>query len=254
MSCERYREWIKRSLLDSLDASRQTRLDEHPAECGACCKLLEAESRLLNAINSGLEASVTGLPSPDFFAVLSTRLAAESERARPRPEWVRISWLAAPIAALAVLATLFLAIRPGSNRRAHTHARPTAHATGSTGSTGPAPIPGFSSVAAHNGGALLASDPAQKHAAHLAARLGRTGIRRSLRRKDQAPALRVLVEPGQWREIVAAYRLAQSGHIDTSSVAKASEADQPEEMKPIEIMPVAIAELYPEKPNDHAGR
>jgi hypothetical protein len=64
---------------------------------------------------------------------------------------------------------------------------------------------------------------------------------------DQAPHLEVLVEPGQWSAIVAAYRAAQSGRVDAESLAdKPAQDEPPISLKPVEIAPVTVAELYPE--------
>lgn len=253
MNCKHYRKSIEQAALDSLEASKQAKLNEHLAGCNACRKLLESEQRLVEVVDQGLAASVAGVPSPGFSARLRMRLAAESELAGPRAEWIRSGWILAPVAGLVALAALLTVIWPASRHRMQPQAsRPIARAVSPTM---PASTPGLPLAASGNGGALPASSPALHHRSHAAPQPQRARRRRQVKDEDQAPHFQVLVEPGQWREIVAAYRLAQSGHVEASALAQASDqAEQPEEMKPIEITPVAIAEIYPSKSNEPAGR
>jgi hypothetical protein len=252
IGCDRYQKWIRAEALNSLDPSRQATLDAHLAQCAGCRESLEVEKRLLGAINQGLEASVTGEPSPDFLARLRFRLTAESELVRPgvvmAPHW----WIAGSVAGLVALATLMAVIQLESRHRTLPQGfKQTARAAAPNTQAPTADLPG---VVTEGRGVRLASHPSERHRSQVAPSPQLARTRRRERHEDRAPQLQVLVEPGQWREIVAAYRLAQSGHIDPRSLAQASDTEQPENMKPIEITPVAIAELYPEKSASPRGR
>ena len=66
--------------------------------------------------------------------------------------------------------------------------------------------------------------------------------------EDDAPRFQVMVEPGQGRAILAAYRSAQSARASVDALAQTSDTNErPDKIKPIEINPVVVAELYPEE-------
>jgi hypothetical protein len=249
MNCIRYRKWIKQAVLKSLDALQQAKLNGHLAECDACRELHDTERRLVEVIDLGLLTNVARVPSPDFAARVRMRLAAEGEWARPREEWFRSRWILAPVAGLVALATLLAVAWPASrHRRPRETVRQMARAHAATM---PASMREIPSIATEKASAPLASNSKQERSLHMTAMPKRARTHRPARLKDHAPQFQVLVEPGQWREIVGAYRLAQSGHVDAGALAQASEQDeQLSEMKPIEIKPVVVAELFPEKPTE----
>jgi hypothetical protein len=253
MNCTRYRKWVKRAALSSLGASRQAKLDAHLSECAECRGLLGTEQRLAEAINLGLTASVSGLPSQDFTARIRIRLAEESERAQPRLAWVRSVWIPASVAAVVALATFLAMIRPALRQRKQSQ---TVRQTTRVSAPGtPSPTIDLPSVATGNTGALLDSGPARARMRSAIATPERARTRHSARAEDNAPQFQVMVEPGLWNAIVVAYRAAQSAHVDTHALAQTSDQEeQPVEMKPIEIKPVAIAELYPYTPAVPGGR
>jgi len=251
MNCERYRKWVRAAALESPDGSRQAALHAHLAECAGCRESLQVERRLFAAIDRGLGASVMGQPSLDFLARVRLRLAAESAVTSARLPWFRSGWMTLPVAGLIALAMLAAITSLATRHRL----RP--EPLRQTARVGSPSAPAMA-VAPTAGGAgpdvrLVASGAAHKQFP-VAPRPQRARTDRSAGVGDGAPRFQVIAEPGQWREIVAAYQLAQSGHVDVTSLAQMSDGKQPEEIKPIQIKPVAIAELYPEKSTDHAGR
>jgi len=246
MKCQRYHEWIPKAALGSLDSSRRAELDAHLEACAPCRLAFEAERRLLAAIDEGVAVALAGTPSPDFAAGVRMRIAQESEPARRW--WRRPVGRIRTAAALAALAALALAV--GLVRRASQPPKPFASVIAERAS-----MPS----AAPNEVARVA--PSAGSASALARRAGSAQDSARRRRRSQAaaddgaPQFQVLVEPGQWRAIVAAYREAQSGRADSDSPARQPFADeQPVELKPVEIDAIAIAELYPAIPFKSPGR
>ena len=262
MNCTRCRKWVKRAALSSLGASRQAKLDAHLAECDGCRDSLESERRLLGAIGSGLAASVAGLPSSEFATRLRVRLAAEApgageapgdEPARLPAEWLRSPWIAASLAGLVALATLLAVTWLGHRRPAQPQLPrqiAQAAAPGKSGTNVSLPL-----ATSDKAGVSAVTNPAREDALHVSPRPERARTHRSAPVEVQAPQFQVMVEPGQWHAILAAYRAAQSTGVDTNALAQISnQEEQPVKMKPIEIDPVVIAELYPDKSTVPAGR
>jgi hypothetical protein len=253
VGCDRYRKWIRAEALNSLGPSQQATFRAHLAQCAGCRESLEIEKRLLGAINRGIEASVTGEPSPDFLARLESRLAAESELVRPRAAWLRTGWIVAPVAGLVGFATLLAVIQPGWRHR--TQPRGLKQTARAAGPNTQAPMAGLTGLATEGRSAPFASHPLGRHRSQVVPSLQLARTQRRERHDDRESQLQVLVEPGQWRNIIAAYRLAQSGSVDASSLAQTSAKDEPaDKMEPIEVDPVVVAELYPEKSTGAAGR
>jgi hypothetical protein len=253
MNCEPYGEWIREAALGALEVPHEAQLKAHLAECQECRESFAAEQRLLAAIEQGLAATPSGKPSPEFAARVRMRLAAGGQSMRPEGRWRPGFWIPASVVGLAALAALILAIWPGWHARtapppANKVARGTAPGT-------PASMAGLSLVGTAKASAPFISSPAWEHASHIAARPERARKRGPARPEDQPPQFQVLVEPGQWRAIVAAYRAAQSGRVVAESLAeKTAQDQQPISLKPVEITPVTIAELYPVKPTEPAER
>jgi hypothetical protein len=262
MNCKCYRKRIREAALGTLEDSRLALFNAHLAECVTCRQAFEAEQRLLAAIDQGIVTRVQGAPSANFATGVRMRLDSLGARAslrsaqgglcppltgsleragRPRSQaWWRPSvW--SPALALAVLAAVLLTlwfVRRTPHPRAPERARSTAPIT-------PAQEPQLpeqmASVIRPKAGSPMARRVRPTIAlAHRPAE-ARSGA------SDQAPHLEVLVEPGQWPAIVAAYRAAQSGRVDPESLADKTAQDEPPiSLKPVEIAPVTVAELYPE--------
>ncbi|HEY6290090.1 MAG TPA: zf-HC2 domain-containing protein [Terriglobia bacterium] len=253
MNCEPYRKWIKAAVLGGLDASHRAQLEAHLTGCPCCRTSFEAEQRLLAAIDQGLAASLEERPSPEFAARVRMRLAEEGQRMRAETGWPAGFWIPASVVGLAALAALILAI--GSGWHARTAPQPAKQMARATAPGRPASMAGLPSVGTEKASPTFASSPTQEHGSHIAGRPGRARKRGPDRLEDQPPQFQILVEPGQWRAIVAAYRAAQSGRADNDSLTHQPFADeQPVEVKPVEIEPIVVAELYPAKPPEALGR
>jgi len=245
MNCQPWREWIAEAALGSLDSSCRPKLDRHLAACAHCRRAFEAEQKLLAAVDDGLRASLTGTPSSEFVPRVRMRIAQESETAR--------AWWLMPLgrirvtAAVAALAALVLAV--GLLHRASPPAKASASRIAGPAVSSVA-LNEVAGVATPAGSALTPARPADS--AHDSARRMR---RRQRAADDQAPQCEVLVEPGQWRAIVAAYRAAQSERVDADLTPdRALASEKPVEVTPIEIDPIAVAELYPAGPPQSPGR
>ncbi|HXJ93283.1 MAG TPA: hypothetical protein VMT20_10435 [Terriglobia bacterium] len=252
MNCTRYQKWIKRAALDSLGASRQAKLDAHVADCAQCRGLLGTERQLAETINLALTASVSALPLPGFAERIRIRLAEESERARLRPSWIHTGWIPISAAGIVALATLLAVMWPAFRQRIQP--QPSKQTVRTFAPNTSAPAASLPPPATHRAGTVVASVAAHGHMRSTTARAERAKANRSTRIEDDPPQFQVMVEPGQGRAILAAYRAAQSARVGVDELAQASDADeQPEKIKPIEVNPLVVAELYPEEPNKPAG-
>lgn len=251
MNCQG--KWIREAALGTLDASRLALFSAHLAACVTCRQAFEAEQRLLAAIDQGIMTRVQGAPSANFAAGVRARLSCLGARAscppltgslerqgRPRSQawWQPAFWSPALAALIVVLLTLWF-VRRTPHPRAPERARSTAPITPTQKPQLPEQMAG---VIRPKAGSPMARRVRPKIAlAHRTAE-ARSGA------SDQAPHLEVLVEPGQWPAIVAAYRAAQSGRVDAESLADKTAQDEPPiSLKPVEIPPVTVAELYPER-------
>jgi hypothetical protein len=252
MNCTRYRRWVKRAALSSLGASRQARLDAHLSECAECRGLLGTERRLAEAINLGLTASVSGSPSPDFTARIRIRLAEESERAQPRLAWVCSGWTPGSVAGVVVLATFLAVIWPVLRQRKQP--QPVRQTARMSAPGTPAPVASLPSSVTNSAGAVGVFGAAHARIRSTTARHEPARTHDSARAEDNPPQFQVMVEPGQWNAIAVAYRAAQSAHVGVDALAQTSDGDeQLEKIKPIEINPVVVAELYPRQSAEPAG-
>ncbi|HUI40618.1 MAG TPA: zf-HC2 domain-containing protein [Terriglobia bacterium] len=240
MNCKRYQNWIPEAALGALGASRQAQLDAHVLACPACARALEAERRLLAAIDQGLARNVAAQPSAEFAARVRMRLAEEREQMRPSAGWLPGRPILVTFAALAALAALVLAVRfvqrAPQRTQLTTPSAPIRTATPSARE--------LATVTRPPARALL---PAPTHRASGTVAHGSEGARSG--RENQTPQLQVLVRPGQWAGITALYRAAQSGRVDTSSLAERPAMDlDPLQVPPVEIKPLVTAALEAPKP------
>lgn len=253
MNCTRYRKWIKSAALNSLDASRHAKLAAHLAECERCRGLLATERQLAETIDLAVSASVSASPSPDFAARVRARLAEESERAQPSLAWVRSGWFPASVAGFVALAAFIAVVWPAWRHRKQP--QPVKQTVRMSAPNTPA-VASVSPTATDQGRKVVVSNVAHGHVSSAAARPGheRGRTRNSAGAEDSPPQFQVMVEPGQGRAILAAYRAAQSARVGLDALAQTSDAnEQPEKIKPIEVSPVVVAELYPEEPTKPIG-
>lgn len=251
MNCTRYRKWIKRAALKSLGASEQAKLDTHLAECAGCREVFDSKRQLAEAINLALTASVAAAPSPDFAARVRVRLAEESERTQPSLAWVRSGWFPASVAGFVALAAFIAVVWPAWRHRKQP--QPVKQTALRSAPNTPA-VASVSPTATHHAAAVVASSVAYAGTRSATARPKRAKANRSTGIDDDAPQFQVIVEPGQARMILAAYRAAQSAHVDADSFAQTADRDeQLETIKPIEVNPIVIAELYPQEPTKSTG-
>ena len=252
MNCTRYQKWVKRAALNALDASRQAKLDTHLAECAGCRELFDSKCQLAEAINLALTASVAAAPSSDFAARVRVRLVEESERAQPSLAWIRSDWFPASVAAFVALAAFIAVVWPAWRHRKQP--QPVKQTARVSARNIPAPVASFPPAATNQAREVVASSAAHARTRSDTARPEGARTNRSTGIEDGAPQFQVIVEPGQARAILAAYRAAQSARVGVDALAQSSAADeQPEKIKPIEVNPVVVAELYPEEPTKPIG-
>jgi len=249
MNCQDYQQWIEDAALgaiagriaDEIDGSRRAQLDAHLAACPECHRAFEAAQKLYAAIDEGVAARVEGMPSGDFAARVRMRLADERERAQLR--WWRPGiWI--PALGSAALALLLLSIWIARRPNEHRHYPPQqqiAH-------TPVAPKPASPGSVTPPEQASVTRPPATPAAPRRSRVAGAT--RQSRERKSSpdsgAPQLQVQVQPGQWAAITSLCRAGQSGKVNET--AKDVPADQPLQVKPVEIPPLVVAEIQDPKP------
>jgi hypothetical protein len=241
MNCQDYREWIEDAALGAIDNARRAQLDTHLAECPECCRAFEAAQKLYAAIDQGVAARVEGKPSADFAARVRMRLAGEGEKAQLR-WWRRSIWI--PALGSAVLALLLLSIwiarRPGGQRQPTKQiARTTAPAATSASNVRP---PEQAKVARPP-----AAPAAPRRSARVSTPTSQNRPRRQSTPDSEAPPLQVQVQAGQWAAVTSLYRAGQAGRLEGAAEASAA-AEQPLQVKPVEVPPLVVAEIQDPKP------
>jgi hypothetical protein len=263
MNCQG--KWIREAALGTLDASRLALFNAHLDTCAECRDAVEAERRLLAAIDQGIVARVQGTPSPEFAAGVRARLSclgarascppfvASAERAgRPRSQAVRLRyWWRAPAwsrtLAVAALAALLLIVW-FMGRKPHPRASERAHIAAPR-----APTP---------------QTPSREQMTRLirpqaparAARMRRVGSAPAHRVRqahgvvsDQGAHLEVLVQPGQAAALAELYRTMQRGTDPVGLDDQSARAEDHSQAQPVEVHPMAIAQLQPLKPMEPAS-
>jgi hypothetical protein len=250
MNCQKYREWIEDAALGELDDRRRVQLQEHLDACPDCRSAFAAAQTLFAAIDRGVAARVESRPPADFAARVRMSLAAGSERAQRR-WWRPAPWI--PALAGAALA-LFLIFSLNSRHRARRMpppkpqiARTAAPAPASPGnlkrpeqasiSRPPAVLPA-AVIGRPSSGTSAAALPATAPAARRGAACCAPDSR--------APQLQVQIQPGQWAAVESLYRAGQAGRVDETD--KPVPADQPLQVQPVDVAPLAVAELQDPKP------
>jgi hypothetical protein len=253
MNCQG--KWIREAALGTLDASRLALFNAHLDTCAECRDAVEAERRLLAAIDQGIVARVQGTPSPEFAAGVRARLSclgarascppfvASAERAgRPRSQAVRLRyWWRAPAwsrtLAVAALAALLLIVW-FMGRKPHPRASERAHIAAPR-----APTP---------------QTPSREQMTRLippqASARGADRVRQAHGVvSDQGPHLEVLVDPGQAPALAELYRTMQRGSDPLGLGDQSAREEDPSQAKLIEVHPMAIAQLQPLKAMEPAA-
>ncbi len=240
MACERYKTDLIDAALGTLETRRDDELHAHLVNCPACRAALEAERRLLAAIDDGIAASVAAEPSPEFAARVRRRLEQETMRGRP---WLA-AWIPATAGALAILALVAVwfarreatgsGTRPSTQttvaRRQQTPDRETA----AQQSTGP---PSLAIQSGYGG----------------PERPSRTRARQGPWRRPGLPGqAEILISPGERAGVLRLYDALRSGRVDAASL--------PAERTPLGLTELKIAPLelaaigleWKEPPSDKA--
>lgn len=245
MNCQDYQPWIEDAALGAIagtmDNPRRAQLDSHLAACPECRRAFEAAQKLYAAIDRGVAARVEGKPSGDFAARVRMRLADEGERAQPR-WWRPTIWI--PALGSAALALLLLSIWIA--RRPNEHPpQPPKQQTAQT----VAPKPGPPDSVRPPEQASVTRPPV----APSAERQSRVSFATRQSRKRQstpdsgAPQLQVQIQPGQWAAVQSLYRAGENGNLKGLAEAPAT-AEEPLQVKPVEVPPLVVAEIQDPKP------
>jgi Putative zinc-finger len=235
MNCERYQKWILDLAFGALDDSRRTELSVHLAGCLSCREALAAERRLVSAIDQGIVARVQGAPSVDFAAQVRRRLAESDARAGSRFRWQPALWV--PALAGAALALFLLSVwnaRQPVTRRVQAPKPQVARIT--------APTAPSNSNLTQPERVKATRPPAALHATAPAARRGAACCAPD----SEAPQLQVQIQPGQWAAVKSLYRAGQAGRVDETD--KPVPADELLQVQPVDVAPLAVAELQEPKP------
>ena len=238
MDCGRYKESLTDAAVGALPSRRQAELAAHLEGCGECRAALDAERRLLAAIDRAVAASLAAEPSPQFAARVRLRLAEESRPARAWLSW----WIPVAAGALAVLAVVavWLARRqpaaPGIAESARTIAGQPPPAAEAPALAGKA-APGTRS-------SLPIERPARPR--------GGVPVRRNVQPVvTGAAGLEVLVPPGQREAVLQLYEAVRRGRMDLASLFAQPAPLEPEQ---INIAPLQVDTLDLDSKSPEADR
>ncbi len=240
MTCQHYQEWIEEAAAGAIAGrgsdSRRAQLDAHLDACPECRRALEAARELYAAINQGIATRVEGVPAGDFAARVRMRLAEEGERAEVRSWWRRSIWIPAlgSVALALLILSIWIARRPGGQRLQPPKqqvARAVSPSPEGLGAKGQGSRAGGQGSVARGQGPRPRSSRSQRQSAP----------------GSEAPQLQVQIQPGQWAAVTSLYRAGQSGALKGITVASTT-ADEPLQVKPVEVPPLVIAEIQDPKP------
>lgn len=222
MNCERCRVRMLDAAAGDLPARQTDAFVAHIRDCVACGVEFERLRRLTEAIHRGVAAQVAAEPSPEYFADVRRKIAADTAPANAR--WWRWAPAAACAAAL-VLATTVWMMWPKS-------AKPDQVAK-------TAPASNSRTVASHaalNRASVGAVAAAPSHLSSAASI--RRVVVRSQPRIEREPE--VLVPPGEAEAVMELAAALRSGKVDgTKLMADLQKVEQPIEIKPLFIAPLA---------------
>lgn len=248
MDCERY----KTSLADAaaelsgvaggareaLSPACAAEMRVHLESCAACRQELEAQRRLLAAIERGLAANLGQEPSPEFAVRVRQRLAEERLPARA---WFS-GWVPVAAGALAVLAlvAVWFVQRDSSSRGTMSSAR---KRSGSQQAQNVVPAPQESI-----GPRRVPAERVPRAPADLGADFAPKAVGSRAARSAEPE---VLVPPGQRDAVLSFYAAALSRRADVSSLFREQRPLEPEELK---IPRLEVAPLDTERKPSEPGR
>lgn len=236
MDCKQYKESLADAALGALEGRREAELRAHLTECRACRVVLAEQTLLFEAIYRGLDASISGEPSPDFAARVRMGLAEERP---PRRLWLPV-WASVAAGALAVLllAAVWLARREPVVPRGFESAPGAANQRQAPIAEG-----GPSEKAALR---PLPTRPVEQ----ASARRGVAPPRKAVRWAARTDELEVLVPWGERAAVLRLYAAVWTGRADPASLLA-----QPAPLEPgaLKIPPLEVAKFEVEsKPSNLA--
>lgn len=244
MNCKRYQDTIREAALGTLSAARSMELNAHLVGCARCRSEFEREQRLIAAVNRGLAASVSGQPSPELAARVRMRLAVGEERTARRTPWTwspPALWIPVSVAVLSALLLAVWFVRRPSDlpgpETARIASRPTA----------PGPVARMNGSSEQTRLTPQPRTPSGPGPRSQPAGASRADRRRQASPETQQPRLQVQIQPGQWAAVTSLYRAGQAGLLKGAQDQPAS-AEQPLQVKPVEVAPLVVAELQDPKP------
>lgn len=240
-NCAQFRDRITDAAADLLSAGLRSDFEAHTRDCAACRQEFRRMQALLQAINTGVSASVAGEPSPQLMAGVRRRIAEQPCRA---PVWLpRSGWLTVVGAFAALAIALFAARTWHEFNRAVIRDRTIPVVASATSSHSATP-PTNRGLAAES----AASTPYRKPLPAMVRRSSQQVPRRL------APEPEIIVEPGQMRAILRFAAASQSGQINGAKLlADQKKATDPLAIKPLTIAPLKIAALADDAASPSSG-
>jgi hypothetical protein len=236
MGCQRYQSWITDEALGALAENRERELLSHASECAACSAALDRSRVLHQAIALGMAETVSAEPSPELTARVRQRISQTTE-----PAHSRLAALFPVVAgALALAALLAFWLRPQQAPPRPPGAATQSREIATTGQTPSQPT------------ATIKRSPAEL-SRHSRGELTATNL--SLGRPEKtAPAIEVLVPPGEWQAVVKfAATLNSAGLVRTQFRANIEEVRNPLEVKPLDFPSLEVTRLEEGQPASETG-
>ena len=217
MVCENYTGLLMKAASGELAPSRHSELIVHVSGCEGCREAYGRAQMAMALADQGIDALVTGDPSPQFAAKLRARIA--DEKMSSRAAW---AWLV-PVAASAIILAGIATIATMSSLKHHLPR---------------APVPNIASVPSRgvSGASSVSHPPAviggtRSHALHA-------------RAVFSAREHEVLVAPGQMEALLRLnVALQQQPANRARAVAQPEEIAQPLEVKPLEIKSLEVSKI-----------
>ncbi len=219
MICEKHSgrmaDWTTDAALGQLRPAQEAELLAHVGECDACREAYRHAREVAAAVDRGVEALVSGEPSPYFTTRLRARVAAE--RVTPRSNWMVWAPVAAGVLAAGTLLLIVMIRSPQQQTPSAALVGAPAIPSNPLGVTETlhAPVPKRDSPQ----GTVLATPHHAKGSRALAAE--------------------VLVPPGQLAVAMQLRDAVYRGRVDGEQLAAA----ETQIAKPLEVQPIEIAPL-----------
>lgn len=239
-NCAQVRELMSDAAFGPLSGRRNAAFETHLLNCARCREEFRRVQTLLQAIDSGVSASVAAEHSPQLVANVRQAIAEQSNRAREW--WPRSAWLTAA-GVCAALAICFLAVRTSRNTQQPDLYRAAHPANTPLAQNGAATTP---NIIPPRELANSRSPRKSAVAAHRAA----------VRVPDPVAEPQVIVEPGQMQAILQLVAATRRSRIDGAELlAGQKKVADPLEIQPLTIAPLQIADLNGEpEPSASDGR